>query len=222
MLSTAALAGLAMTCAASVHPDTVMDVARTESSFNPLAIGVVGGKPIYPDSIEDAIKHLNRLKAAGKNFSVGLMQINQANFSRYSVTSSQLLDPCKNLSVFEKIISDCYQRGGTVPRALSCYYSGNFITGQKPEKDFSQTTYVQRIGYNPTGDKYSVPSTRDDIEEEKRNQPAQQSPAAPPVYESWDVLREYPRPAPPPASPPQNEQQKENKAPADVPETRAG
>jgi len=218
MLSTAALVGLAMTCAASVHPDTVMDVARTESSFNPLAIGVVGGNPIYPSSVEDAIKQITQLKAAGKNFSVGLMQINQANFSRYGVTSSQLLDPCKNLSIFEKIISDCFVRGGTVKRALSCYYSGNFITGQKPEKAFSQTTYVQRIGYSQTGDKYSVPSTREDIE----NQPAQQSPAAPPVYESWDVLREYPRPAPPPASPPQPEQQKENKAPAEVPETRAG
>lgn len=222
MLSTAALVGLAMQCAASVHPDTVIDVARTESSFNPLAIGVVGGNPLYPLSVEDAVKQVNRLKAAGKNYSVGLMQINQSNFSRYSVTARQLFDPCNNLAVFEKLITDCYRRGGTLKRALSCYYSGNFITGQKPERDFSQTTYVQRIGYNPTGDQYAVPGTRDDIEKQQNNQPAQQPYAAPPVYESWDVLREYPRPAAPPASASPPENQKENKTPADTPETRAG
>lgn len=222
MLPTAALVGLAMRCAASVHPDTVIDVARTESSFNPLAIGVVGGEPIYPTSVEDAVKHANRLKAAGKNFSLGLMQINQANFSRYGVTSSQVFDPCTNLSIFEKIMTDCYQRGGTLKRALSCYYSGNFDTGQKPEKDFSQTTYVERIGYKQTGDKYAVPGTREDIEEE-RSLPTEPQSVAPPVYESWDVLREYPRPAAtPPPTPSQNDQQKENKARADVPETANG
>lgn len=222
MLSTAALVGLAMQCAASVHPDTVKDVARTESGFNPFAIGVVGGNPLYPSSLEDAVKQVNRLKAAGKNYSVGLMQINQSNFSRYGVTARQLFDPCNNLSVFEKIITDCYQRGGTLKRALSCYYSGNFTTGQKPERDFSQTTYVQRIGYNPAGDKYAVPGTRDDMENEQRALPAQQPSGAPPVYESWDVLREYPRPAAPPASSPIPEPQKEIKAPVDASETRTG
>lgn len=110
MLSTAAIMGLAMQCAASIHPDTVKDVARTESSFNPLAIGVVGGPSLYPSSIDDAIKHIERLKANGKNFSVGLMQINQANFTRYGVTTRQLFDPCKNLAIFEKIITDCSAR----------------------------------------------------------------------------------------------------------------
>ncbi|PII85140.1 TriA protein [Erwinia sp. OLTSP20] len=221
MLSTAAIVGLAMQCAASVHPDTVKDVARTESSFNPLAIGIVGGNPLYPSSVEEAIKHIDRLKANGKNFSVGLMQINQSNFTRYGVTARQLFDPCTNLAVFEKLITDCYRRGGTLKRALSCYYSGNFITGQKPERNFAQTTYVQRIGYNQTGDKYAVPGTRDDIGKEQNESPEQQS-GSPPVYESWDVLREYPRPATPPASSPPPEQQKEGQTPADKPETRAG
>lgn len=220
MLSTAAIVGLAMQCAASVHPDTVKDVARTESSFNPLAIGVVGGNPLYPSSVDDAIQHVNRLKANGKNYSVGLMQINQSNFSRYGVTARQLFDPCTNLAVFEKLITDCYRRGGTLKRALSCYYSGNFTTGQKPERDFAQTTYVQRIGYNQTGDKYAVPGTRDDMERDQTAAPAQQPSGAPPVYESWDVLREYPRPAP--ASPPSSSSQKEGKSSDEQTETRAG
>ncbi|ECK6787724.1 lytic transglycosylase domain-containing protein [Salmonella enterica] len=156
MLSTSAFLALSLRCAASIHPDTAQEVARVESGFNPYAIGVVGQqKGIFPKDINDALSHVKILKAQGKNYSVGLMQINQSNFNKYNVTEEQLFNPCTNLSVFEKIITDCYQRGGTLKRALSCYYSGNFETGQRPEKTFSNTSYTQRIGY-------IVPSTRQD------------------------------------------------------------
>lgn len=162
MLSTAAFMAIAMQCAVSVHPDTAHDVAKTESGFNPYAIGVVNGKSLFPSSKAEALAHVNELKVKGKNFSVGLMQINKTNFSKYDVTASQLFDPCTNLKVFEKIIIDCYRRGGSLKRALSCYYSGNFDTGQRPEKSFSQTSYVQRIGYKPPSESYVVPSTKAD------------------------------------------------------------
>lgn len=162
MLSTAAFLAIAMRCAVTVHPDTAQDVARTESSFNPYAIGVVGQSGLFPATLNDAIAHIEKLKSKGKNYSVGLMQINQSNFSRYGVTARQLFDPCTNLSVFEKIITDCYLRGGSLKRALSCYYSGNFDTGQRAESDFSQTSYVQRIGYTNTQKEYVVPSTKTD------------------------------------------------------------
>ncbi|MGG5964819.1 lytic transglycosylase domain-containing protein [Salmonella enterica] len=156
MLSTSAFLALSLRCAASIHPDTAQEIARIESGFNPYAIGVVGQqKGIFPKDINDALSHVKILKAQGKNYSVGLMQINQSNFNKYNVTEEQLFNPCTNLSVFEKIITDCYQRGGTLKRALSCYYSGNFETGQRPEKTFSNTSYIQRIGY-------IVPSTRQD------------------------------------------------------------
>lgn len=156
MLSTSAFLALSLRCAASIHPDTAQEIARVESGFNPYAIGVVGQqKGIFPKDINDALSHVKILKAQGKNYSVGLMQINQSNFNKYNVTEEQLFNPCTNLSVFEKIITDCYQRGGTLIRALSCYYSGNFETGQRPEKTFSNTSYIQRIGY-------IVPSTRQD------------------------------------------------------------
>lgn len=150
MIPITAFLALALQCSPSVHPDTSQDVARVESGFNPFAIGVVGqGKGIFPKNLNDALAHVERLNAEGKNYSVGLMQINQANFSRYGVTAKQLFNPCTNLTVFEKIITDCYLRGGTLKRALSCYYSGNFDTGQKPEAAFSKTSYVQRMGYKP-------------------------------------------------------------------------
>ncbi|MGC6751785.1 transglycosylase SLT domain-containing protein, partial [Escherichia coli] len=81
----------------------------------------------------DAEHILRRLTAQDRRYSVGLMQITSTNFRHYGVSATELLDPCTNLSVFEHILRDCYRRGGTLKRALSCYYSGNFSTGQQPE-----------------------------------------------------------------------------------------
>ena len=166
MLSTTAFLAIAMQCAASIHPSTAFDVARVESGFNPYAIAEIVPKagPSFgdqhiishlPASRGDAEHILRRLSAQDRRYSVGLMQITSTNFRHYGVTASDLLNPCINLSVFERILADCYRRGSTLKRALSCYYSGNFETGQRPESAFNQTSYVQRIGY-------VVPSTRED------------------------------------------------------------
>ncbi|PWC17107.1 transglycosylase [Brenneria roseae subsp. roseae] len=166
MLSPAAFLAAAMQCAASVHPSTSFDVARVESGFNPYAIAEIvpknehlhGRKGVIshqPDNRAGALRVVKRLAAQGRRYSVGLMQITSTNFRHYGVTAGDLLDPCINLSVFERILTDCYQRGGSLKRALSCYYSGNFDTGQQQEPAFNQSSYVQRIGY-------VVPSTQED------------------------------------------------------------
>jgi len=160
MLSTTAFLTLSMQCAASVHPSTALDVARVESGLNPYAIAEIlpGGKGVtshFPTSKDEAVSLTGRLAAQGRRYSVGLMQITSTNFRHYGVTARDLLAPCTNLSVFERILTDCYRRGGSLKRALSCYYSGNFTTGQQPESAFNQTSYIQRIGY-------AVPSTRED------------------------------------------------------------
>lgn len=135
-------------------------MARVESGFHPYAIAEIlpdsrGVISHFPTSLSEAIRLTGRLAARGRRYSVGLMQITSTNFRHYGVTASDLLNPCVNLSVFERILDDCYRRGGTLKRALSCYYSGNFETGLRPESAFNQTSYVQRIGY-------VVPSTRED------------------------------------------------------------
>jgi type IV secretion system protein VirB1 len=167
MLSTTAFLALATQCATSVHPSTALDVARVESGFHPYAIAeiVPGGKGVishFPASHDEAMSLTGRLAAQGRRYSVGLMQITSTNFRHYGVTASDLLNPCINLSVFERILADCYRRGSTLKRALSCYYSGNFETGQRPESAFNQTSYVQRIGYvvPSTGKTGSEPLTR--------------------------------------------------------------
>lgn len=172
MLSTSAFLAVAMQCAASIHPSTALDVVRVESNFNPYAIaeiiprgsGTFSHNKIIshqPTSRERAERIIRRLVAQSRRFSVGLMQITSTNFHHYGVTASDLLDPCTNLSVFEYILNDCYRRGGSLKRALSCYYSGNFRTGEQPEAAFSGTSYVQRIGY-AAAPHYAVPGTHED------------------------------------------------------------
>lgn len=67
---------------------------------------------------------------------------------------------------------DCYKRGGDILRGLSCYYSGNPETGTKPEPDFNNTSYIQRIGFNPPDNKknWVVPSVKDAIRKENVTQ----------------------------------------------------
>ncbi|MFJ5431320.1 lytic transglycosylase domain-containing protein [Pectobacterium actinidiae] len=173
MLSTTAFLAAAMQCAASIHPSTALDVARVESGFNPYAIAEIIPKATRSLGDNNVISHqpasrdkaeliIRRLVIQGRRYSVGLMQITSTNFHHYGVTASDLLEPCTNLSVFERILSDCYQRGGSLKRALSCYYSGNFRTGQQPEAAFSGTSYLQRIGYASGSPHYAVPGTRED------------------------------------------------------------
>jgi type IV secretion system protein VirB1 len=152
---------LLLSCAATVHPDTIRDVAWVESRMNPYAIGVVGSDGLMPKTKAEAIAKVKELENRKKSYSVGLMQIHKGNFEKYGMTAEKLFEPCTNLAVFEKIITDCYVRGKSLPRALSCYYSGNFETGKRKEEAFSNTSYVQRIGYTNLAE-YLVPSTKAD------------------------------------------------------------
>ncbi|AYH00990.1 lytic transglycosylase domain-containing protein [Citrobacter freundii] len=174
MLSPTAFLAATIQCAVTVHPSTAFDVAKVESSFNPYAVaeivpkeerapGSLGVISHQPTSKQTAINIIKRVAAKGRRYSVGLMQITSTNFRHYGVTAHDLLDPCINLSIFERILTDCYQRGGTLKRALSCYYSGNFDTGQQPESAFNQTSYIQRIGY-------AVRSTREDLKRSTTSQ----------------------------------------------------
>lgn len=174
MLSPTAFLAAAMQCAAAIHPSTAFDVAKVESSFNPYAVaeivpkkeripGSAGVISHQPTSKQTAVNIIEQVAAKGRRYSVGLMQITSTNFRHYGVTAYDLLDPCTNLSVFERILTDCYQRGGTLKRALSCYYSGNFDMGRQPESAFNQTSYIQRIGY-------AVPPMREDLKRSTTSQ----------------------------------------------------
>ena len=151
-------------CAPLVHPDTALSVMKEESKLNQFAIGVVDGWVKQPTDFNSAVLTAQQLEKEGKNYSVGLMQINKHNFSRYGVTLEQMFDPCNNLQVAQQILQDCYQRSGSVNDALSCYYSGNFLRGYK--RDFRGTSYVERVHaqlFEPTPEKsFAIPSLKNE------------------------------------------------------------
>ncbi|MBN6059390.1 lytic transglycosylase domain-containing protein [Aggregatibacter actinomycetemcomitans] len=155
---------LIATCAPLIHPDTALSVIKEESQLNQFAIGVVDGWIKQPTDLESALLAVQELEADGKNYSLGLMQVNKNNFDTYGVTAEQMFEPCHNLQVAQQILQDCYQRGESVNNALSCYYSGNFTRGYK--KDFHGTSYVERVHAQlnePTPEKtYVIPSLKNE------------------------------------------------------------
>jgi type IV secretion system protein VirB1 len=138
---------LAAQCAPSVDPQTIAALVRTESGFNPYAIGVVGGRlQRQPTSLAQAQATVHMLSTRGFSYSVGLAQINDRNFGKYGLDESTMFDACRNLQAGAAILTDCFTRSKRIKlteqtalqAALSCYYSGNFTAG------FS-SGYVNRV-----------------------------------------------------------------------------
>lgn len=147
------LSAIAQTCSLDVHPTTMRAIMSVESAGNPFAIGVVGGKLVrQPANKAEAVATAKALEKAGYNFSVGTSQVNRYNLSRYGLDYDKAFDLCANVKAGSSILRECYERAarqfGAGQNALrasfSCYYSGNFSTGFKP--DFvGQPSYVQKV-----------------------------------------------------------------------------
>ena len=132
---------LALACAPQVHATTAHALVSVESAFNPWAIGVVGGSlQRQPRHRTEALATALALQAAGRNFSVGLGQINLGNFQRLGLSLESAFEPCSNLAAMQAVLSECFERARrkspsrsgdqvALRAALSCYYSGNFSTG---------------------------------------------------------------------------------------------
>jgi type IV secretion system protein VirB1 len=131
-----------MDCQGLAVPAIVMQhVVDVESSFNRYAIGVVGGRlERQPDNLAEAVATARMLASRGYDFSLGLAQVNRRNLARYGLGSyAQAFDACRNLQAGSRILAECHARAGRDwGRALSCYYSGDFVTG------FRQG-YVQKV-----------------------------------------------------------------------------
>lgn len=145
-MDAATILSLALSCAPQVHAQTAMALVTVESALNPWAIGVVGGQLLrQPRDPAEALATARALRAGGWNFSLGLAQINVRNFPRLGLSLESAFDACTNLAAMQTVLGECFDRAtgrtvkGTARRAapaqaalrqaLSCYYSGNFVTG---------------------------------------------------------------------------------------------
>lgn len=132
----------ALACGPLAVPNEVMaHVVQVESSRNPYAIGVVGGRLLrQPRNLGEAIATVRMLEAGGYNYSIGLAQVNRINFARFGLEDPAIgFEVCNNLAAGAKILSECLQRhDGRWGDAFSCYYSGNARTGY-------EHGYVQKV-----------------------------------------------------------------------------
>ncbi|WP_034129459.1 lytic transglycosylase domain-containing protein [Acinetobacter baumannii] len=124
---------LAQQCAPQVDVNIASAIVKSESSFNPFAIGVnrAAGLKKQPTSYEEAVSVAKRLISQGRNIDVGFAQINSANFKRLNLSVEQVFDPCTNLSAMQFIFNDCRNRakGKDIYKAMSCYNTGNHSSG---------------------------------------------------------------------------------------------
>jgi type IV secretion system protein VirB1 len=150
-------------CGGENIPAMMQKVVRVESGGNPYAIGVVGARLVrQPRTLAEAVATVRSLEANRFNYSIGISQVNRIHFVRLGWRDAieKGFDICTNLRAGAGILKTCYDGAvkagypvlGTsganhAERAsLSCYYSGNYVTGEK-------LGYVAKVlGYPAPGD----------------------------------------------------------------------
>jgi len=197
-LSAATLAALYLTCAPEISPITLDAVIKTESGAHPFKIANITDETSHTfDNLNDAIVFSESLSKENKRYSAGLMQIYSGNFKTLGLTNTTVFDPCENIKAGAKILKENYtkQKGEdsqlNLLKSLSMYYSGNEKTGFKKEKQFRNTSYVERVQKHV----YTVPALKPsdntepkpslDKPTESSNQPKQET------TQQWDVFGDF-------------------------------
>jgi type IV secretion system protein VirB1 len=134
-----AVAALAASCSPSVAPSTLAAVAKVESGFDPLAIGVNGTtrQQLHPVNLADAVSTATRLLKAGRNIDLGLAQINSGNLGRLGLSIDRAFDACANLEASGRVLVAAYagaparsdRSGLALLQALSVYNTGHADRG---------------------------------------------------------------------------------------------
>lgn len=134
---------IAHNCAPSVGISTIAAIVKTESGFNPLAIGVNVKKNTpkpkieTPKTTDEAISTAKWLLAHGYNIDMGLGQINSSNLSGLGLTVDDMFNPCSNINAAELILKSNYQSAlkdaqdeqAALYAAISAYNTGSKTKG---------------------------------------------------------------------------------------------
>lgn len=147
-------AALSQECAPWVAVETMAAIVKTESAFQPLAIGINGGAKLVrsAQTKEEAVVTAKWLIAKGYNIDMGLGQVNSSNLPKVGLTVEDAFDPCKNLAAAGKILQWNYQvakgkvqgEQAALHAAISAYNTGSYVKG------FSNG-YVQKVVNNAPG-----------------------------------------------------------------------
>lgn len=137
MLDLSLILSLSLACAPGIAPETLAAVAYAESRFDPLAIGVNGGRrpTRRARGAADAARIARDMLSRGANLDLGVAQINSANLDWLDLTVEDAFDPCRNLAAAGRVLRSGYRRapGETsqtaLRRALSRYNTGHPVRG---------------------------------------------------------------------------------------------
>ena len=139
-------------CAPGVAVETMVAIAKTESSFHVAAISL--NRPVaaarragwmnhriellrQPKDREEAIRWMHWFADRHYTVSVGLMQINIENARRFGLRPEQLFDTCTNITVGGAILGTTYAQAIQAQKtsndalldSISIYNSGSRNTG---------------------------------------------------------------------------------------------
>ena len=156
MLHAVALSALVARCAPTIAPTTMEAIVTVESGGDPLAIGDnTAGRSYYPRDRAGAESLARRLIEAGHSIDAGIAQIDSMNFAGFGVTVHSIFDPCVNLSVGARILSDDYAfavrryRDAQVAlrHAIGMYNTGRLNAGRRYiERVFAAARIDDRVG----------------------------------------------------------------------------
>jgi type IV secretion system protein VirB1 len=157
------LSELIARCAPTVHPQTMAAVISAESRGQQFAIADAGPvklpwsqrksmvRSFYMSSLDAAVAKATELISNGHTVSLGLAQVNDRNLRKYGLDVRSVFDPCTNVAVGGRILTDFYigasRKFGANQKALhaaiSAYNSGDWTRG-------ANDGYVSRV-YNQLG-----------------------------------------------------------------------
>jgi type IV secretion system protein VirB1 len=156
----------ALACAPNVAVATLRAMATVESSLNPYAIGVVGGRlQRQPRTLLEGVSTAQALKAQNIKFSAGLIQIYVKNWPAYNLDHETVFEPCANMRAAQGILANCYQRASiktqepqiALRKAISCYYSNNFVTGFN--HGYVQKVVAAALNFSASAQKTAIKGT---------------------------------------------------------------
>ncbi len=145
------LSALIARCAPTVHPETMAAVVSAESRGHQFAIADAGPvklpwaqrkalvRSLYPGSLQEAVTTAQTLIANGHTVSLGVAQVNDRNLAKMGVSIQDVFDPCVNIAVGGKILTDFYEKArakfgngpAALQAALSAYNSGDWSRGAR-------------------------------------------------------------------------------------------
>ncbi|GAO22540.1 Lytic transglycosylase catalytic [Alicycliphilus sp. B1] len=159
-------------CAPQVSPVLMQALVRTESAWNPYAIGPDAGQRAIaqPQTLDEAVKTVKQLQAMGAKFSVGLAQIHISNVTSRGITWEQAFNPCSNLRIgqtilfeyYGKAIKEGYSGVDAVWAALRGYNSGGVnrtVSDKYAEKIFTYMRAQQASAGAPKAARSTPAST---------------------------------------------------------------